>query len=479
MTKGTGSQSTDPETLIVNEGFAGVEALFSEGNSWLAAGDLCRAEACFREAIRLEPELAQLHTNLALLLEQQGKPLEAEHSYRRAITLDPFLPRSHLNLGALLTGQKRFADAKAACLRALELDPDFPAAWSNLGVLLACRKEEQEAEACYRQAMQLDPLYRLAQFNLSYLLLRQGRYEEGWRCLEARNWYAALERRLSSPRWQGESLKGKSLLIGFEAGHGDMIQFCRYTTLLKAQGVARMALICHPALINLFASLDGLDQLIPFDESLPLEQWDFWTPPFSLPYYCRTRLDSIPAQIPYLRADSKLVEKWFSELARECAPSDFRVGLVWQGNPDFENDAERSLPSLEPLEPLGALGGIRFFSLQKGGGEAEAVHPPAALPLVNLGPRMGDFADSAAIVANLDLVISVDTAMAHLAGALGKECWLLLPDYMTDWRWLAERNDSPWYPGAMRLFRQPPGGGWGPVVADLCLALDDLLRRRS
>ena len=471
--------SASQKKPVTEQELTNAQALFREGNSLMATGDPCRAESSFREAIGLEPGLAQAHANLALLLEQQGNPAAAESSYRHALQLNPFLAKTHMNLGALLTVQKRFTEAESSYGRALKLTPDSPALWSNLGVLLACRKQETEAEQCYRRAMALDPQYRLAEFNLSYLLLRQGRYEEGWRRLEARNWYAVLESRLPYPRWRGESLKGRSLLIGFEAGHGDMIQLCRYAAVLKVLGVARIALICHPALKTLFSSLDGVDLLLPFDGSLPSEEWDFWTPPFSLPFHCATRLDSIPSELPYLRADPKLAERWCSELDRECAPSDLRVGLVWQGSPDFENDAQRSMPSLGLLEPLGALVGVRFFSLQKGRGEAEATSPPAALHLVNLGPRMRDFADSAAIVATLDLVISVDTAMAHLTGALGKECWLLLPDYMTDWRWLTDRNDSPWYPGVMRLFRQSAMGGWRPVVTELRRALEELLQRRS
>jgi hypothetical protein len=190
-----------------------------------------------------------------------------------------------------------------------------------------------------------------------------------------------------------------------------------------------------------------------------------------MPYYCQTRLDSIPAEIPYLRADSKLAERWSSVLSVECAHSDLRVGLVWKGNPLFENDSERSLPALQTLESLGDIAGVSFFSLQKGAGEDEAAMPPAGLPLVNLGPQIADFADSAAIVANLDLIICVDTAIAHLAGAMAKECWILLPDYKTDWRWLTGRTDSPWYPGVMRLFRQPRMGDWAAVVAEVHVEL--------
>jgi len=452
-----------------------IEALFAEGNRLMAAGAASRAEACFREVITLEPDCAEAHTNLGLLLEQGGTLAEAERHYRYSLLLNPGSANTHLNLGVLLAGQKQFEEAEAAYLRALAIAPGFSAAWSNLGVLQACRKQEKCAEQSYRKALEFDPDYRLAHFNLSYLLLRQGRFEEGWRCLEARNWYAQMEEDLPCPRWRGEPLAGLSLLITFEAGHGDMIQFCRYTGILKARGAARITLICHPALKTLFSGLAAVDALFSFDEIVPLQNWDFWTPPLSMPLYCATRLDSIPAELPYLRAERDKVARWESMLSGECLPSDVRVGVVWKGSANFENDADRSLPGLGVLEPLGAVSGVRFFSLQKGAGEDEAAKPPAGLPLVNLGPLIEDFADSAAIVVNLDLVICVDTAVAHLSGALGKRCWVMLPDFKTDWRWLAGGADSPWYPGVMRLFRQPRMGEWGTVVAEITEALQILV----
>ena len=447
------------------------EALFHEGTRHMAVGRASEAEVSFREAIRLMPDLAEAYANLGMLLEDKDRPDEAESCYRQSLTLNPDLGQTHLNLGGLLLKQKRFDEAEAAYRLAIELMPGSPAAWSNLGVLQACRKQEEQAEQSYRLAMAMDPDYRVAPFNLSYLLLRQGRFEEGWRCLEARDWYARLQEKLSCPRWRGESLQGRTLLIGFEAGHGDMIQFCRFAAVLKAQGAARIDILCHPALQTLFATLDGVDGVLSFDQPLPSRQWDFWTPPFSMPYYCQTRLDSIPANLPYLRADPKLMEKWSVVLSAACAPSAVRVGLVWKGNPCFENDADRSLASLQIMEPLGAIAGVQFFSLQKGPGEDEAVNPPAGLPLVHLGAQIFDFADAAAIIANLDLIICIDTGYAHLAGALAKECWVLLPDYKTDWRWLTGRTDSPWYPGVMRLFRQPRMGDWATVMGEVRVAL--------
>lgn len=451
------------------------ETLFFEGNRCMAAGDDVAAENCFRQALSLNPELGEALANLGLLRERSGAIAEAEECYRRAISLCPASVQNYLNLGALLLNGKRFSEAERVNQQALRLAPDSPMAWSNLGVLLACMKREDEAEQCYRTALALDGGYARARFNLSYVLLRQGRFEEGWACFEARDWYARLAAHFIFPRWRGESLSGKSLLIGFEAGHGDMIQFCRYALVLKAQGVARIMLVCHPALKTLFSTLSSVDEVLSFADEVPASGWDFWSPPMSLPYYCQTRLDSIPAPVPYLFAELARVEKWRKRLSS----ADVCVGLVWKGNPRFENDADRSLPSLQLLAPLGGVLGASFVSLQKGAGEDEARNPPAGLSLLDLGSSMEDFADTAAIVSCLDLVISVDSSVAHLAGALGKPCWVLLPDYKTDWRWLSGRTDSPWYPDRMRLFRQAPGAGWPPVVALIASELTRWVRERA
>lgn len=442
----------------------------------METGDAAGAETCFREAVQIAPYFAEAYANLALLLDKRGIADTAEIYYRRSIELNATYSKTHLNLGALLANQKRFSEAEEAYNRAIALCPHAPAGWSNLGVLYACMKREAEAERCYRTAMSLDESYATARFNLSYLLLRQGRFEEGWRLREARAWFAALEAHLACPRWRGETLAGKSILISHEGGHGDMIQFCRYAALLKAQGAGSITLICHPALQTLFAELDGVDNVISLDEQIPDSGWNFWTPLMSVPCYCNTRLDSVPAEIPYLRVPPTRIEKWAALVPK----NGFRVGLVWKGSAQFENDADRSLPSLTTLAPLWAIAGADFISLQKGAAEDEAAHPPGGLALVNLGSRLEDFADTAAVVMSLDLVICVDTAIAHLAGALGKPCWVLLPDYKTDWRWLAERTDTPWYPQTMRLFRQPAMGDWDSVVAEVAAALEQLtLNSRS
>ena len=427
--------------------FTQATELFFEGNRHMAAGDAEGAEGCFRSALALVPNLGEALANLGLLRERAGAVAEAEDCYRQAIALLPENVQIYLNLGVLLLNRKPFAEAEAVNRQALQVAPQSAAAWSNLGVLLACLKREDEAETCYRTAIELDGDYAKARFNLSYVLLRQGRLEEGLQCLEARWPYASQEAHFRCPRWRGEALAGKSLVIGLEAGHGDMIQFCRYASVLKRMGAARISVVCHPALKTLFESLSGVDAVYSATEDVPRDGWDFWTPPLSLPYYCHTRLDSIPAPIPYLVAEPARVARWAPLL-----PADgVRVGLVWKGNPKFE----------------------------KGAGEDEAQRPPSGLSVLALGGQLQDFADTAAVVASLDLVISVDIAVAHLAGSLGKPCWVLLPDYRTDWRWFSERSDSPWYPEGMRLFRQPSGEGWPPVIAAVVEALGEWVRERA
>jgi hypothetical protein len=432
---------------------------------------MAAAEADLREALALVPTLAEAHANLAWLLERRGAIEEALVHYRLASSLQPDNARIQLNYGALLAELKQHGQAEASYRQALALDPDLPGGWSNLGALLALTGRDTEAEASFRIALAKDGAHALAHFNLAGLLLRQGRFEEGWQHLEARDWYAALVRQLDCPRWQGEPLAGRSVLVGYEAGHGDMIQFCRYVTLLRERGAARVDLVCHPALKTLLATLEGVGKVMAFDEAWSREGYDFWVPALSLPHLFNTRLDTMPARLPYLRAPEDRIAYWRKALAQQCPGPQLRVGLVWHGNPDFQNDPERSLPGLQWLAPLWGVPGIQFISLQKGRGETEAREPPPGRPIVELASELSDFADTAAVVTQLDLVISVDTAVAHLTGALGKPCWVLLPAYMPDWRWLEGRSESPWYPGVMRLFRQPQAGDWAPVVAAVRSAL--------
>jgi Flp pilus assembly protein TadD len=444
------------------------ETLFHQASAHLAAHDFAAAAQALRAALAIDPRMAEAHANLAWALERDGQQAQAEPHYRHAIGLAPQQLQVHLNFGVMLAAQRRFDEAEQAYLAALTLFPDAPIAWSNFGAMLASAGREPEAEDCYRRALALDPGYGKAAFNLAYLLLRQGRWEEGWARLEARDWPAALQRHLDLPRWQGEPLSGKAILVGIEAGHGDMIQFGRYCEMLKREGAARVGVMCHPGLVALFGGLRGADEAIRADQPVP-PGWDCWVSAMSLPWHFHTTLDTVPASLPYIAPDPARVARLAPLLAAE--PGALKVGLAWKGNPRFENDSERSLPSLATLALLGQAPGVRFFSLQKGAGEDEAGSGVGGFAVTDLAPVIGDFADTAALIEGLDLVISVDTAVAHLAGALGKRCWVLLPAYLTDWRWLTGRSDTPWYPDVVRLFRQRPGSGWDEMASELVRAL--------
>ena len=442
--------------------------LFHQGEQFLDAGDPEAAAQAFQEALALQPDWPEALANLGFARELQGLAGEAEMHYRHALTLQPDNATMHLNLGALLALQKRHGEAEASYAAALALGADSSAVWSNLGALNLNLKREETAEACLRQAIALDPDNARARFNLAYLQLQRGQWEEGWELFESRLHLPPLPPQPDGALWQGESLQDQSLLVVCERGHGDVIQFCRYLPWLKAQGLRALTLLCPPALKALLQSMPEVDAVLAFDETMPEADFDFWMPLLSAPYRAQSRPHTLPATLPYLQPDVGLRAHW---AARLPVANGLRVGLVWKGNPQFENDRDRSLPHLQTLAPLWQVPGVQFVGLQKGAGEQDTEQNSTDLTLVVLGPELRDFADAAAVIDQLDLLISVDTATAHLAGALGKPCWLLLPWYMTDWRWGAEGTQSAWYPGVMRLFRQPREGDWDSVVTELQSAL--------
>ncbi|MDQ2733549.1 MAG: tetratricopeptide repeat-containing glycosyltransferase family protein [Pseudomonadota bacterium] len=451
------------------------EQLFFDGNRHLVAREYPDAEACFREAVALAPELGAAHANLAWVLARAETNDEAEACYCRALRLAPVDVQIHLNYGAFLAALNRCREAEAIYVRAVGLEPGSAPAWSNLGALFAQTGRFEDAEGCCRMSMRLNPDYSKAHINLAYLCLRQGRFEEGWEHYDWRTWQSTLGPRVDGPRWAGEPLEGKSLLIGHEGGFGDAIQFSRYVAVLKRRGAHRIALVCPPPLERLFQSLEGVDELLSSDEPPPRSRWDYWTSLMTAPYHCKTRVDSIPATLPYLRAEPAAIERW----KRALPSDDVRIGLAWKGNPKFENDAARSIHSLNLLAPLGRVAGATFVSLQTERVDNASGAARDALRLAEPACGIENFAETAALIANLDLVIAVDTAVAHLAGALGKPCWILLADQMTDWRWLEGRDDSPWYPQTVRLFRQQTRGDWTTVAACLGNALETFVGERA
>jgi Flp pilus assembly protein TadD len=447
------------------------------------------AEACHRRAIALVPDNAAAHTNLGLLLQAQHRDAEAETCQRRAVALAPEQGEAHTNLGNLLADHGDPREAEAHLRRALELSTDPAPAHQNLGVFLAAQGRDDEAEACFRNALVERAVYPLAELNLSRLLLAQGRFAEGWRLHEARHHPALHDNGIPPPEgdipvWRGESLAGKALLIWPEQGFGDQIQFCRYVPWLKQQGAARVTLVCQRPLAALFGTLPGVDAVVAADvvdnvfraPGADLGEHDFWTFPLSLPRLAGTDLTTLPAApIPYLRPAPALSAAWSAHWqtaeSNDHGARALRVGVVWRGNPKHDNDADRSLPGLATLAPLWSVPGVRFASLQAGRSASDA-------PVLDWGGELRDFADTAAAVSALDLLVCVDTSIAHLAGALGRPCWVLLPQHRTDWRWLRGRADSPWYPVGMRLFRQPARGAWAPVVDVLRAALQQRVQER-
>lgn len=449
------------------------EQYFIAANQAMASGERTQAEQLFLQALHADPACAEAMANLAYLKTQLRQYDLAGDYYRQALSLLPENVQIHLNYGALLMLQYRFDEAEKHYRLALQIAPASAAAWSNLGVLLASTQREAEAEECYRNALLCDPAYQKASFNLSYILLKQGRYEEGWQRLEARAQDAVLTEYFHFPRWQGEALSGKRILIAYEGGFGDMMQFCRYASLLKAAGASSVSLVCHPPLTRLMRSLHDIDEIYSYEDDVPHSGWDYWVLPMSLPFLCQTRLHTIPAHLPYLYADPT-----HSVSLPGLAPdARLRVGLVWQGNHLFDNDAARSIVTPDILHPLSAISDVQFTSLQKGATDEQLRALQVQLPIIDAAPLLHDFADTAALIQQLDLVISVDTAVAHLTAAMAKPCWVLLPYYQPDWRWLSKRTDSPWYPEVMRLFRQPAMHDWVSVIAEVVTALNSLQKQ--
>jgi tetratricopeptide (TPR) repeat protein len=434
-------------------------------------GQLAEAEACYRRAIEIVPNFAAAMSNLGAVLAERGRLEEASGWYSRAIGERNDFADAHNNLGSTLSKLDRIEEAEALHRRAIALKPDFPDAHYNLGVALHGQGRFDEALASYDEAARLNPEFVDARWNRAFLLLTMGRFAEGWREHEWR-WRRKQQppRSFPEPLWKGEPIAGRTILLHAEQGTGDTLQFVRYAPLVAARG-ARVLLQVPRALRRLVrASLDGAIEVLAEGDLLP--PFDLHSPLLSLPLAFATTLDMVPASIPYLKSDATTAARWRARIGTQPG---LKVGLVWAGNAQHKNDRNRSI-ALERLLPLVDGVKARWFSLQVGerAGDLARVAPGR---LENLADRFTDFADTAAAVDNLDLVISVDTAVAHLAGALGKPVWILLPA-VPDWRWLLARSDSPWYPTA-RLFRQPARGDWESVVQAARAALEQFARGAS
>jgi Flp pilus assembly protein TadD len=467
------------ETIAAQPDLAEAENLL--GVIAAGKGDIEAANAHFSRAVALAPAVAMFHANLSEALRLSEQPELGLEAARRALEIEPNLIGALINLGAAHYELRNFEEAALAYRKAVAASPNFAPAHTGLGNVLFRGQRVKEAIPAYRRAIEINPLaaalrsalalapnFAGAHVSLSSVLLARGDFGEGW---EEHEW--RLRRDDGSPRsfpkrpWRGESLAGKHIYVGGEAGFGDMLQFARYVPLV-AMRAAQVTLRVPWSLTRLMhASFPGVAILTQADGPVP---YDCDVALLSLAYLFKTRLETIPATVPYLRPPAEVATRWRNRLA---GLKGLKVGLVWAGNPDHDNDGNRSI-GLAALRPLLTLAGVSFVSLQYGPRAADLQTLDCGPIIEDLSPELNDFSDTAGAVLALDLVVSVDTSVAHLAGGLAKPVWLLAP-CAGDWRWMFEVEDSPWYP-TMRLFRQRHGETWGPAVGRLLRELSVVAR---
>lgn len=441
------------------------EALNNLGVVLMEDGDTDEAEKNFQKVLAVKPSSAKAHYGLGNIAFNRGRLADALAHYDRAIAHEPGYAEAHNNSGRTLMDLGRTADAEARFRKALSLRPDFAASHYSLGVALAERGAFAEAHAAYDRAIQLDPEAADYHWNASHLYLREGNFARGWQEYEWRLRRAnRLTRTIACPRWDGRSdLRGRTILIQTEQGYGDTFQFIRYAQLVKDLG-ATVLLECQPGSERLLAGARGVDGVIARTDPPPL--CDFHIELLSLPHMFKTAVETVPRAVPYLTAAAETVEEW---RARTQEAPGLKVGVVWRGNLENASHEKRSIPA-GTFAALPAAVNAAWFILQRDAGPEEM----AALngQVRDCGPKLTDWAETAGLIAAMDLVITVDTGVAHLAGAAGKTTWILLP-HTAEWRWLENRADSPWYPTA-RLFRQSREGDWSAVMADVRQALEHM-----
>jgi Flp pilus assembly protein TadD len=441
-----------------------VEADPRQGNAWhllgVVEGQMGRHDtACdyIRRAIALNPLEAVYHSNLGHACRSLGRLDEAVAGYREAVRIKPDFAQSHYDLGVTLQMQEDTEEAVASYRRAIQLRPDYSEAYNNLGTSLQKLGRMDEALACFDQVIAREPEVGDGHFNRAIAWLLTGDYARGWPEYEWRwrntTWTPRL---FAQPRWDGTPRPDAAILLYAEQGLGDTLQFVRFARLVK-QRVGRVFVECQPPLVRLLAKCPGIDQVTASVGMAPPFQLQGAL--MSLPGIFGTTLSNVPADVPYLFAEAEPVESWRAELA---VVKEFKVGIAWRGNPLHPMDALRTVP-LTAFAPLARVPNVKLYSLQKGPGREELSEAGGRFPIVDLADRLNDFQDTAAVVRNLDLIIACDTAIVHLAGALAVPAWAAVP-FAPDWRWLLEREDSPWYP-TVRLFRQGRPGDWEGVFA--------------
>jgi Flp pilus assembly protein TadD len=436
------------------------QQITADAAAYYRRGQIKEAVACYRRALALRPDCAELENNLGVALEAQGSLEEAVSAYLRALDRRPEYAEARFNLGNVDWKRGNLQAAVDSYRLVLAMNPAHVEAHCNLGSILHDQGSFDAALHCYEQALALQPDSAYAAWNRSLLQLLQGDFAAGWRNFEARRRTQSSPRQLPQPLWRGQPLDGARILLHAEQGLGDTIQFLRYLPLVQAAGGS--VVLCLPTqLRRIVRLLPGVAALVASGKPLPPIDWQI--PLMSLPLAFGTTLESIPARVPYLSIPEDAARAAF----RVVWPSTgLRVGIAWAGSPSHAKDRFRSMP-FSYLTPLLRMEGVHFFSLQMGAASRQLATASGAV--ADLAPFTSDLADTAAQMAHLDLVITVDTCIAHLAGALAVPVWTLL-GYAADWRWLLNRDDSPWYP-TMRLFRQPSLGNWRAVVEAVRAAL--------
>ena len=437
------------------------DALNNLGKALNDLGRFEEAAAICVKAIRLKADYPGSHHNLGMAMSGLRRHTDAVSAFSRAVELHPGYADAHNGMGLAFKDMQDFPAAEAALIKAIRANPAYASACNNLGNVFMEQGKVGQAAGAFEAAVRIHPAHLDARRNLALVHLLVGDFDRGWVEYEGRasrgEWDAYAN--IPQPRWDGGDLAGRTILLHAEQGFGDTIQFVRYAALVAERG-GTVLVECQPELKRLLHTAPGVSGTFARGEALP--PFDTHNLLLSLPLIFGTRLDTIPSQVPYLTADPALSEKWASAIAG--APAVLNVGLAWAGSETHPNNRNRSMSPGE-LAPLAVVPGIRFHGLQPSMGGPGI----SGLACLDHTAALNDFADTAALISRLDLVITVDTAVAHLAGALGKPVWVMLP-WVPDWRWLLDRADSPWYP-TMRLFRQPAPQAWAPVVAGLESAL--------
>jgi len=452
-----------------------LEAIINLGIAYSLAGKndlshqwLGRAEELFKRALKADPNNTVAMNNLGNILRQQGKAAEAESIFRKALSLRPDYAEAAVNLATTLRDLGRLNDAIESCHFALRLRPDFAEARINLGTLMQEKGQHEEALQLFDEALQRKPSSIDAQWNKSLSLLALGQYREGWKLHEIGLGVPHMRGDYDSKRrWNGEDLTGKRLLLRSEQGLGDTMQFVRYAEVCKSRG-ATVIVSCQPALKRLLSNC-------PYIDSIEEQDFDYHAPMMSMPFAFGTDLDSVPAKVPYLFVSNGTRAKWTPKFRGKKG---LKVGLVWAGNPREKiiaahlTDNRRSM-DLDTLKPLFGIKGVKYYSLQKDAKVEQIKLSGLEKQIINLMDGVEDFEDTAAIIENLDLVITVDTSVAHLAGGMGKPVWIL-SRFDACWRWLQNRPDSPWYPTA-RIFGQQSPGDWANMIENVKNALEEAI----